>query len=38
MAFNEPLYEAAWKGNLDECEALILKNADINWANPDEVV
>ena len=31
MAFNEPLYQAAQSGLLDECQALILKNADVNW-------
>ena len=37
MAFNKPLWEAAAKGKLAECESLILKNADVNWRNPNDV-
>ena len=38
MAFNNPLYDAAIEGELAQCESLILKNADVNWKNPDVVV
>ena len=38
MAFNKPLYYAAGEGKLAQCESLILKNADVNWKNPDVVV
>ena len=31
MAFNEPLLYAAKHGKLAQCEALILKKADVNW-------
>ena len=34
MAFNKPLFDAAEKGELAQCEALILKKADVNWKNP----
>ena len=35
MAFNKPLYDAARNGKLAECESLILKNADVNWRDPN---
>ena len=38
MAFNKPLFEAAGKGMLAQCETLILKTADVNWKDPDWVV
>ena len=38
MAFNKPLFEAAEKGQFAQCEELILKNADVNWKNPDWVI
>ena len=38
MTFNKPLYRAAGVGKLDECKALLLKNADVNWQNPYAVV
>ena len=38
MEFNKPLFEAAQNGLLDQCEALIFKNADVNWKNPEWVV
>ena len=38
MTFNKPLYDAAKAGELAQCEALILKNADVNWKNRDVVV
>ena len=38
MAFHKLLYEAAGKGLLDECKALILENADVHWKNTKEVV
>ena len=38
MAFNESLFDAAMDGELDECQALILKNSDVNWKNPQAVV
>ena len=38
MALDKPLHEAAKKGELAQCEALILKKADVNWRNPDWVV
>ena len=37
MAFNKPLYDAAVKGELAQCESLILKKADVNWTNPEYV-
>ena len=36
--FNKPLFHAAEAGKLDECQALIFKNADVNWKNPKRVV
>ena len=36
-AFNKPLYAAAGEGELAQCESLILKKADVNWKNPDDV-
>ena len=38
MALQHLLSEAARDGKLAQCEALILKNADVNWKNPDAVV
>ena len=38
MAFNKPLYDAAESGQLAQCEAAILNNADVNWRNPTEVM
>ena len=37
MAFNQPLFDAAKAGKLDQCEAFILKNADVNWKYHDMV-
>ena len=35
---NKKLYDSARDGELAQCEALILKKADVNWRNPDWVV
>ena len=38
MAFDKPLYDAARSGKLDECNALIMKKADVNWRNAHNVL
>ena len=37
MAFNNPLWVAAGKGQLAQCESLLLKKADVNWRISDYV-
>ena len=37
MALNKELWDAAGYGKFEQCRALVLQKADINWKNPSEV-